>query len=542
VFVDEFTKVKADRDKYRKCFLTIEQISFNEPMSDERYVSSDIEKLIFDEIHLNGEQKPNDTEIALMVATVAKLCDNFPYLLINEIQEKNQTKIPKHLVQSCFMHVMLIRATLNSQRSLRRMNMQMLQNIITRIKIRHILALVPYGTAIGLLAAMSFSEPFTQYMLDAHHRSTAGGTSMNTVTEVKEILSAKKKDKLVAPSMHLFVYPQYETPSELARIANHIEMTKLSDFVRISQIFYEKFGSPVHVKYVEEAKMIQSFRDLNPLLKPPEDLLKWCIRFVLNKSQIIYKSMTLENIVTKLRETFPDLYIVYTAENAPVIILRIYIRNTYFKSHVEQDSIEELRDTLLSTVIRGVSGIRSAIVTKTLRTVISADGSIGQPVNRLCIKTLGTNISGVIKIAEIDPKLIQTDAIEEIQQIYGIEAARQKLINAIKNLGEGGLNYRHTLVYVDEMTCTGKVTSIEKQGLSQRETNNVLLRMGYSSPIQTLEEAGVNSMEDPVQGITSPLLVGDIPLTIGTAYNSFYINENIVKRNTVRPDDWLDAL
>ena len=91
------------------------------------------------------------------------------------------------------------------------------------------------------------------------------------------------------------------------------------------------------------------------------------------------------------------------------------------------------------------------------------------------------------------------------------------------------------------MTYTGKVTSIERGGLNKREINNVLLRLGFVSPLHTLEEAAVNAMEDDVTGITAKMLVGTTP-DIGTAYNQFYINEKFVADNTVKADKWLDEL
>ena len=123
--------------------------------------------------------------------------------------------------------------------------------------------------------------------------------------------------------------------------------------------------------------------------------------------------------------------------------------------------------------------------------------------------------------------------------MFGIEAARQKIISEMRQIGEGGINHRHYTIYADEMTYTGRVTSIERGGLSARERNNVLLRLGFSSPIQTIEEAGINAMIDNVDGITAKLLLGATP-KIGTSYNSFHINEEVIKENIKDGDDYLD--
>lgn len=547
IFEAEFENLRKMRASYRDTILRLEKCRHNEPLTAKKAMSIDIDKLITDTINKYGVAKPTTAELAEMVTMVSNFINAIPYVLLNEICEKRKMKIPEFMVASHTTFVLYIASTLNSQYSLRKMSKVMLEHIISTIRLKHAKALCSYGTAVGIIAAMSFSEPLTQYMLDAHHRTTTGGTSKSAMTTVKEVLGARPKESLSAASMVLTPINDSLDIAALTYIANKIATCTMGNFVSKSQIFYEKYGAPVHPSYVHEAALVAEFEKQNPAIRRPGDLLRWCIRFVINVSTLIYKNMTVEQIITALRDKFTDTHIVYSTETSGPVIIRVYVRNTYFKSTtqtiVTQEHIETLRDEIFNSTIRGTQDILSASVTKLIRSEIKPDGSIGRlPESRQCIVTNGTNLPGAFAIREIDPYTVQTDAIDEIQQVLGIEAARQKLFTSIRNLGAGGLNMHHVSVYVDEMTYTGVVTSIEKQGLSKRETSNILLRMGFSSPLKTLEEAAINSMEDPVQGVTSPLLIGDIPLSIGTSYNEFHINENIIKQNTIRADDFLDSL
>lgn len=541
IFDAEFKALERDRQQYRDIYMRLEKITPNEPISDERLVCIDVARVLSDVLREHGEQKPSEDEIAEMVGEVALFCDNLHYTLVNSIQAAQKTPQPDFVKQATWPLELVTRAVLCSKNALTKLSKKTLQHILDKIKVTQLSSLVEYGCAIGIIAALSFSEPLTQYMLDAHHRTTTGGTSKSVMSEVREVLGAKPKEKLAAPSMILTLKDPAATHQTYKTIANYIESMKFRDFVSIAQIFFEKFGEPTHPRYKHEAEFIEEFKRSNPAIKPPADLIKWCCRFVINKNQLIYKNMNLELIVNRIRDQFPDLYVVYTPENSEKIILRVYIRSSHFKEHVEQDAIETVRDSLLDLIIRGVSGIISANVTKLVRGKIEADGSIGLINEKLAIKTNGTNLSGILDIAEIDPYETQTDAIEEIQNLLGIEAARQRLITSIRNLGAGGLNYNHVSIYADEITFLGRITSIEKQGLGVRETNNVMLRMGFSSPIQTLEEAALNCLTDPIEGITSPLLIGTVP-EIGTAYNKFYINAPMIAANTTKPDEWLDKI
>jgi DNA-directed RNA polymerase beta' subunit len=253
--------------------------------------------------------------------------------------------------------------------------------------------------------------------------------------------------------------------------------------------------------------------------------------------------MSVELIVNRLRETFPYFFIVYTPENAPEIIFRIYIRRIMIKTatQIEINSIRNIANGIFDTIIRGVDGIRSASVTKLIRNHIGADGSIMRADNRYGISTLGTNMMGVLSIKGISRTNTMSDSIMEISDMLGIEAVRTRLFTEIKGLQDTNINGRHLSIYADEMTYTGKVTSIARSGLSTRESSNVMLRIGFASPIQMLEEAGINAMEDNIQGITAPILIGTTP-RLGTNYNTFHVNVDVIRDNMQSADDALDQL
>src|SRR5690606_1105172 len=155
---------------------------------------------------------------------------------------------------------------------------------------------------------------------------------------------AKGVADLKSPVMIIPVLKEYaHMKTKVQEIANNIEVMKLGQFVFTWQIFFEKFGEIVHSKYTHEQKIVDDFLKMNPLLKPPSDLIKWCIRIVINKTMLILKNMSLELIVNKIHDIYPDLYVVYTPENSSEVIVRIYIRssmkdskgNFMFKGHID---------------------------------------------------------------------------------------------------------------------------------------------------------------------------------------------------------------
>ena len=108
-------------------------------------------------------------------------------------------------------------------------------------------------------------------------------------------------------------------------------------FINSYQIFFEDYKQILHPNYVDEIELIKIFEKHNPTLKVPNDLIKWCIRLDFNKEKMIEKNMKFESICYKLKELFPLLFIINTAENADNIIMRIYIRNNHFKKTIDID-------------------------------------------------------------------------------------------------------------------------------------------------------------------------------------------------------------
>lgn len=539
-----FATMQQDRDKYRELFINVENMNVKELMSDERRMPVDIERIINDACRDNIESlvQPDEKTLSEMVVHVQGLCEAIPYVLINEIQERLKTPVPEYIQHACWLLTMLTMSYLHPNAlHERKMTPHVLTIITDKIRLKYAQALIEPGTAAGIIAAQSFSEPLTQYMLDAHHRSASGGTSKTGMTRAKEVLGAKVVAKLVSPSMLIPVLPEYASDrAKVQEIANNIEVMKFRQFVVMWQIFFEKYGDPVHSKYKHEAAHIAEFNRANPLLTPPGDLVKWCIRFILNKTTLILKNMSLDLIITKLRELFPETYIVYTPENSKQIVLRVYMRNTLFRGAVVTDSVKAITDSFLGTIIRGIEGIHSTEVIKMIRNKVNADGSISRDDNIWGIKTNGTNMRGVLINKYVDKYNVQTDAIQEMTRVFGIESGRQKVASELRNLVDS-CNHRHYLTYADEMSFTGRITSIESSGLKTRETNNILLRTGSSSPLATLEEAAVNALEDAVTGITSKLLIGTVP-KLGTLYNTYHIDEDFVKKNVKSAESILEDL
>jgi hypothetical protein len=189
-------------------------MNVKELMGDDRRMPVDVQRTIQDILRDNQDslKEPDEKTLNAMVSSVRSLCEGIPYVLINEIQEKLKTPVPQYISAACWLLCMLIRSHLHANALIEyKMTPSVLRVIMDKIRLRYSQALIEPGTAAGIIAAQSFSEPLTQYMLDAHHRSASGGTSKSGMTKAKEVLGAKDVSKLDSPSMLITVLNEYES-------------------------------------------------------------------------------------------------------------------------------------------------------------------------------------------------------------------------------------------------------------------------------------------------------------------------------------------
>lgn len=547
---NEYDQLMRDRNQYREIFFQIEDSNPGQViMDDKAQMPVNVYRMIEDTMynHRNElENMPKEKKTLDPIRTIAKvkeLCDKLPYAFFNDIQEKNQMPIPEHISAACTLVNILIRSHMCIANLHKRGIIDYLVDIlVTRIKITFKKALIDYGTAIGTIAAQCVSEPMTQYVLDSKHRvGGGGGTKTNTITRIKEIMGVRPTEKMKNPAMLIMVSKEFETNrAKVQEIANHIEMMKFDRFISSTRIFFEKYGFPVHSKFKHEIKMIEDFEKFNVGIEVPSDLASWCIRFELDKEEMIINSMKLETIIFVFRLKFPDMFFVYTNENSNQIVIRCYMRQSVIKTSAtvtEEGFVLEHMKKLKNLVIRGVRGIKSTGVVTLAKSFLQKDGSIVTG-GIFGIDTAGSNLEAILENPYIDPYRTQCNSLVEFEEIFGIEAGRNKIINELRTT-MSTVSKVHSTIYADEMSYSGKITSIQRTGLQQREMSNVTLRLAFQSPVQVIENAATDGLIDRVSGISGPLIMGTVP-KIGTMYNKVLVNENFIRENARKMEESIE--
>jgi len=548
---EEFKTLKDDRDYYRKLHFKLESDNPKEYIiNNTKQLPVNIYRIIDDVVYNYSdltEELPKDKRIltpARTIKLIKQLCDELPYSFINETAKKQKRQIPNHFKSSVILLNILLRSYLcTSYLIKKKVNDYLLDIIIQRVNITFKKALIDYGSPVGILAAQFVSEPLTQFVLNSKHRAGGqGGTQTNEIVRVQEILGAKSTSAMKNPHMLILVNKEYENNKfKVQEIANHLEVIKLKRFISASRIFFEEYGAPMHPDFIHEKAIIKEIEKHNFGQKKPGDLAKWCIRFSINREELILKSMKLETIILAIRKTHPQLYLIYSPENSKDVFIRCYLRNSQFKQSNEYYNINvfPLIKSLRNIIVRGISGIISTSVTEIITNVEQADSSLKRE-KIYGIAAVGSNISEVLSNPYVDSYRTQSDSITEIERVFGIVAARHKIINELTGMLKG-LSRIHSSIFADEMTYSGAVTSIQKAGLQKREMANITLRLSFQTPVQVIQNAAIDGLTDVITGISGPLVLGATPLC-GTTYNTISVNEEFVRENVQTLDNVINDL
>lgn len=492
--------------------------------------------------------------LADRIRRVADFVAELPYVLMNEDCARRRARVPAAL-RAAASPLALTTLLELAPRALAAMTDAQLTFALDAIRQRYAASLVDYGTPAGTLAAQSISEPLTQYMLDSHHRSVSGGTSTSGLVRVSEIYGARPVSEERSAVMLLpLQFVHFGEMNELgdskaagaaaAAIATGLEFVTVQNFVARHDVLLEPATALVYPPYLSDLAFLAEFARAHPLVRLPPDLTNWCFRLVLDKSALVLKAVTLELIVRRLRAANPLTYVVHSAESVPEIVIRVWLRAGALRRGEDaglEARANEALDGVLETPVRGVPGIRRAVAEQYTQVRLDEKGAV-ERADRWAVRTAGTNLYAALTHPAVDAARAISNSVGDTLKLFGIEAARAKIVSETRGFMTGGApNLRHLFIYADEMTRTGRVTSIERGGLSSRERDNTLLRMSAGAPIQVVTDAALANSRSKVYGIAAPALLGSVP-RIGSLYNTLVVDEHFVRANVRSVESVLDDL
>jgi len=138
------------------------------------------------------------------------------------------------------------------------------------------------------------------------------------------------------------------------------------------------------------------------------------------------------------------------------------------------------------------------------------------------LDTTGTNLLDVLALDYIDASRLYSNDIREMFNVFGIEAARQMIINEMMEVMEFSgvyINYHHLSLLCDRMTCNHDLVPIFRSGLLNDNVGPVA-KATFEVHTEVLLQAARHGEFDHMRGVSANVMCGQVG-NYGT--NSFQV-------------------
>ncbi len=345
-----------------------------------------------------------------------------------------------------------------------------LKKILDIVLAHYLSAMVHPGEAVGLVAAESIGEPGTQMTLNTFH--FAGVAEMNVTVglpRIIEILDGRKEPS--TPTMEIYLNKELakgKDLEELRRFALSIKETRVKDIAKEFTINLADLSIDV-ILDKEKMKMI-GFNTTKAALAIGKLMKGYTLKE--GDSSVLIKAKSKE-----------------------------YTFNEAYKTK------EKVKDFL----VKGIKGIADVLPVKREDEYI--------------IITSGSNLAEVLSLEQVDTARTTTNNIFEIYEVFGVEAARQAIINEVYKVIESqGLNVdvRHIMLVADTMCASGDVQGITRYGVVSQKSS-VLARASFETPIKHIINAALVGETDNLTSVVENVMMNQ-PVPIGTGMPKLVIS------------------
>ncbi|QKQ99833.1 DNA-directed RNA polymerase subunit A'' [Metallosphaera tengchongensis] len=348
------------------------------------------------------------------------------------------------------------------------------------------------GEAIGVVAAQSIGEPGTQMTLRTFH--FAGVRELNVtlgLPRLIEIVDARKVPS--TPMMTIYLTEEYsKNKCKALKVARELEYTRVENVVSGVNLDVASMSIIIHLDPDLVSDKLGRVRDQKLANKDNE-----CAEDKESEEDPI------DRIVKAIKKLKLGKYKLETSDDTIEITFE------------DVDSITglfKLREKILSAKIKGIKGIKRAIVRKR-----DEQKKENQTEEEYIIITDGSNLEGVLGVKGVDISKVETNNLHEVESVLGVEAARELITKEIKRvLDEQGLDVdiRHIELVSDIMTRTGEVRQIGRHGVTGEKTS-VLARAAFEVTVKHLLDAAARGDMEDFKGVVENIIIGQ-PIKLGT--------------------------
>ncbi len=450
--------------------------------------------------------------------------------------------------------VYLIYSNLSSKKIIykRFYNKAAFTDLIMKIKIQFNNAIINPGESSGIQAAQSIGEPSTQLTLDTFHHT--GDSSKSNVSRgiprLRELLDVSTNPK--TPSITTYLEEEmlkYMTvPGKSVTIADlekqlndasktmsedklrEMKSSMQSDIVKAVRLIKSQFD---YIQFGDLVTKTEISYDSGDLEKTPfeEKLWKecssdsggWVINFDLNSHVMMNHNINVYDITKVLPydclfsdDSFAD-------ENG---VQRVVCRIQIGQIEDPNIAINTIEKDVMKLKIKGIIGIKNTSIRIEAKDIFLPNGQWISKYDskysqyssktlfseNYVIDTVGSNLIEVLNMPYVDPTRTYSNDITEMNDVFGIEVARQCIINEIYDVityNGAGLSVRHLELLADVMTSFGILQAANRYGMKKGQTGPISIA-SFEETTPLLFKAAALSKHDNMNGVSPNIMFGQL--------------------------------
>ncbi len=401
----------------------------------------------------------------------------------------------------------------------------------------------------------------TYFVFSTFHLSGTGNKTVTSgIPRLKEVINVSKNIK--TPGMTVHLLPPYNTSKKDAeRIKIQLQHASLNDIITMYQIQYDPDYRNSNL--LEDRSWMNVQTAVPDEDAPePDTLHPWVFRISFSRKELYVRDLTMSSIADKILETFDaEFYVMHSDDNNEHLTMhiRLYkdlpdpkslpddedmaLDKSLPKQPVEVDGntfFDLIKNELLTSVtVCGVPGIEKTFISKKQFPQIDPDtGVLASTGKEYVIETDGINMRDCIYVEGVDPYRLTCNDPRDILSMYGVELAREVLLDEIRAVTEGGgtiINYRHLSLLCDVMTHRGQLMAITRHGI-RRTDAGPLMKCTFEQTVDILNDAAMRGRSDDVQGVAENVMLGAIA-PLGTGMMDILLDQEQLSKCVIVEND-----
>ena len=536
-----YTKLNENRDWENECYEHYKDI-----LKDRTFVISEM----FNNIHESSVLYPisfkrilnNAKNLFHLKKTQTDLEPSYVLSEINKISNDlylNNNNKGNKLLQ------ILIKTYLSPKQVIlkHRLNKLSFNYVIEQIKLKFLNSIAHPSEMVGVVAAQSIGEPCTQLTLNTFHSAGISSASQTVrgVPRIKELLSVSKNIK--GPSTKVYINKGINQDREKCKeILNSLETTYIKDIISSSTIYYDPNDSTTTIG--DDIEFIKIYKQFEEQDENCEKESPWLLRFEFNKKKMFDLGVTMHDIHQTVYEYYENIIrCYYSDDNANKLVFRIRIDENDKKIKTS-DIITELKaleqNIIDNIIIKGIKDINKVILLENKKMIYDNTKETFVNTTEWYMDTNGNNLLDILAHPNIDYTRTISNDVNEVYEIFGIEAARLVLLNELNEmLASEGVNYRHISLLVDTMTNKGALLSIDRHGINRSDIGP-FAKCSFEETSDMLIKAGIFGEYDKINGVSANIMLGQVA-PCGTGDTQIMIDEEkLMNINDINEQEYYD--